>query len=153
MAVTSKVLPTTVRATETTTRPPGKYRQAFPQYVAVAPFFIPFAIFGAFPVLFSIPISFHSWDGIGQMKWVGLEQYNYLLSDPTFWKTIGNTLIIWVLSTVPMLLLALVIANALHNAHPVLAASTGSPTSSRTSPRWSRSPWCSARSSATTSAC
>ena len=30
--------------------------------------------------------------------------------------SIGNTLIIWVLSTVPMLLLALVIANALHNA-------------------------------------
>jgi len=50
------------------------------------------------------------------MKWVGLEQYHYLLTDATFWKTIGNTLIIWVLSTVPMLLLALVIANALHNA-------------------------------------
>ena len=50
------------------------------------------------------------------MKWVGLEQYSYLLSDPMFWKSISNTLIIWVISTVPMLLLALVIANALHNA-------------------------------------
>jgi cellobiose transport system permease protein len=116
MAVTSKALPTTVRTTEAADRPPNKYKQALPQYAAVAPFFILFAIFGAFPVLFSIWISFHSWDGIGQMKWVGLEQYNYLLSDPVFWKTIGNTLIIWVLSTVPMLLLALVIANALHNA-------------------------------------
>ena len=67
-------------------------------------------------MLFSIWISFHSWDGIGQMKWVGLEQYSYLVSDPKFWKTIGNTMIIWVLSTVPMLFLALVIANALHNA-------------------------------------
>ena len=67
-------------------------------------------------MLFSIWISFHSWDGIGQMKWVGLEQYSYLLADPRFWQSIGNTLIIWVLSTVPMLLLALVIANALHNA-------------------------------------
>jgi cellobiose transport system permease protein len=118
MAVTSKPLPGTAVRTATTPagKPPGRFRQAFPQYAAISPFFILFAIFGAFPVLFSIWISFHSWDGIGQMKWVGLEQYDYLLSDPTFWKTIGNTMIIWVLSTVPMLLLALVIANALHNA-------------------------------------
>ncbi|MGW6277419.1 carbohydrate ABC transporter permease [Kribbella sp. NPDC055071] len=115
MAV-SNAISATVSTTEASERPPNKYRQAFPQYVAVAPFFILFAVFGAFPVFFSIWISFHSWDGIGQMKWVGLEQYHYLLSDPTFWKAIGNTLIIWVLSTVPMLLLALVIANALHNA-------------------------------------
>jgi cellobiose transport system permease protein len=97
-------------------RPPSKYRQALPQYVAVAPFFILFAVFGAFPVLFSIYLSFQSWDGIGKMKFVGLQQYSYLLSDPAFWSAITNTLIIWVLSTVPMLILALVIANALHTA-------------------------------------
>jgi cellobiose transport system permease protein len=97
-------------------KPPSRFRQAIPQYVAVSPFFILFAVFGAFPVLFSIYLSFHSWDGIGTMKWVGLEQYSYLLSDPAFWDAISNTLIIWALSTVPMLLLALVIANALHNA-------------------------------------
>ncbi|MFK4089133.1 carbohydrate ABC transporter permease [Kribbella sp. NPDC020789] len=113
----TKALPATAQpAEETAEKPPNRFRQAFPQYVAISPFFILFAVFGAFPVLFSIWISFHSWDGIGQMKWVGLEQYSYLISDPKFWHTIGNTMIIWVLSTVPMLLLALVIANALHNA-------------------------------------
>jgi len=116
MAV-SKALPAAVSAgEETEEKRPNRFRQAFPQYVAISPFFILFAIFGAFPILFSIWISFHSWDGIGPMKWVGLQQYSYLLSDPKFWHTIGNTMIIWVLSTVPMLLLALVIANALHNA-------------------------------------
>ena len=118
MAVTTKVLPPSTRTTKDPrpSRPPNKYRQALPQYAAVSPFFILFAVFGAFPVLFSIWISFHSWNGIGAMKWVGLQQYSYLLSDPKFWQSIGNTLVIWVLSTVPMLLLALVIANALHNA-------------------------------------
>jgi cellobiose transport system permease protein len=118
MAVTTKTLPATISTTKDPgpSRPPNKYRQALPQYAAVSPFFILFAVFGAFPVLFSIWISFHSWNGIGAMKWVGLQQYSYLLSDPKFWQSIGNTLIIWVLSTVPMLLLALVIANALHNA-------------------------------------
>jgi cellobiose transport system permease protein len=110
--------PAAVRVTDDDgpSKPPNKFKQAFPQYVAVAPFFVLFAIFGAFPVFFSIWLSFHSWDGIGQMKWVGLEQYSYLFTDPTFWKSITNTLIIWVLSTVPMLLLALLIANSLHNA-------------------------------------
>ncbi|MEU4607940.1 sugar ABC transporter permease [Kribbella sp. NPDC023972] len=118
MAVTSKTLPSAISTTKDpgSGKPPGKYRQALPQYAAISPFFILFAVFGAFPVLFSIWISFHSWDGIGQMTWVGLEQYSYLLGDPKFWQSIGNTLIIWVLSTVPMLMLALVIANALHNA-------------------------------------
>lgn len=96
-------------------KPPSRFKKSLPQYVAVSPFFVLFAIFGAFPVLFSIWISFHSWNGIGEMKWVGLEQYTYLFTDPQFWVAIGNTLIIWVLSTVPMLFLALVIANALHN--------------------------------------
>jgi cellobiose transport system permease protein len=117
MAVSNAISAPTVSATETAPdRPPSKYRRALPQYAAVSPFFILFAVFGAFPILFSIWLSFHSWDGIGQLKWVGLEQYSYLLTDPSFWKSITNTLIIWVISTVPMLLLALVIANALHNA-------------------------------------
>jgi cellobiose transport system permease protein len=97
-------------------RPPSKFRKAIPQYVAISPFFILFAVFGVFPVLFSIYISFFNWNGIGAMNFVGLEQYRYLFTDPMFWTAISNTLIIWVLSTIPMLLLALVVANALHNA-------------------------------------
>ncbi|ADB33833.1 binding-protein-dependent transport systems inner membrane component [Kribbella flavida DSM 17836] len=118
MAVSNAVSAPAVTATtkDPAGRPPNRYRRALPQYAAISPFFILFAIFGAFPVLFSIWLSLHSWDGIGAMQWVGLEQYSYLLSDPKFWAAITNTLIIWVLSTVPMLLLALVIANALHNA-------------------------------------
>ncbi|ONI77558.1 cytochrome C biogenesis protein [Kribbella sp. ALI-6-A] len=119
MAVSDALRPTATVSTTQDTDPskrPNRFRQALPQYAAVSPFFVLFAIFGAFPVFFSIWLSFHSWDGIGQMTWVGLEQYSYLLTDPTFWKSITNTLIIWVISTVPMLLLALIIANALHNA-------------------------------------
>src|SRR3954464_13597419 len=117
MAVSATVRePVTDVSANTPEGPPNRFRQAIPQYAAVSPFFILFAIFGAFPVVFSIWLSFHSWDGIGALTWVGLEQYSYLLTDPTFWKSITNTLLIWVISTGPMLLLALVIANALHKA-------------------------------------
>jgi cellobiose transport system permease protein len=49
------------------------------------------------------------------MEFVGLAQYRFLVSDPNFWQAVGNTLIIWVLATVPMLFLSLVMATMLHS--------------------------------------
>ncbi|NGN63581.1 sugar ABC transporter permease [Streptomyces sp. A7024] len=95
-------------------RPLPGWRRYWPMYAAVSPFFFLFAVFGVFPVGYSIYLSFMSWDGIGDMKGVGWENYAYLLTDGDFWQSITNTLIIWVLSTVPMIFLALVIAYALH---------------------------------------
>lgn len=85
-------------------------RENLPLYLAVSPFYILFAVFGLFPILFSIYLSFQDWDGIGEMTFVGLSQYQILMNDPQFWKSISNTFIIWFISTVPMLFLALVIA-------------------------------------------
>lgn len=114
MAVLDQV-PTTGRAAP---GEPGATRrswlQSWPQYVAIAPFYILFLIFGLFPILFSIYLSFTDWDGMGDINFVGLAQYQYLLSDPRFWNAVGNTFIIWFLSTIPMLTLALVLAFLLH---------------------------------------
>ena len=52
---------------------------------------------------------------MGDITFVGLAQYQYLLTDSRFWTAVGNTLIIWFLSTIPMLFLALVIAFLLHS--------------------------------------
>lgn len=82
----------------------------------ISPFFLIFFVFGIFPVLFSIYLSLSSWDGIGTMEFVGFRNFEYLLKDPLFWKSIANTLIIWVLSTIPMIILALVIAFLLNSA-------------------------------------
>ncbi|MEQ4206494.1 sugar ABC transporter permease [Actinopolymorpha sp. B17G11] len=79
-------------------------------YLAISPFYILFAIFGLFPIIFSFYLSFQNWDGIGDMRFVGLAQYEFMLSDPIFWKSIVNTFQIWIISTIPMLALALVIA-------------------------------------------
>lgn len=88
-----------------------KFRQRYlAQYVAIAPFYILFLIFGLFPILFAGYLAFQSWDGIGPMEYVGLEQFRYLLTDRLFYDAIGNTLVIWVISTIPMLVLALVLA-------------------------------------------
>lgn len=79
-------------------------------YLFISPFFILFAVFGVFPIVYSLYLSFHSWTGLGEMTFVGLSQFQYLLGDMEFWQAVGNTFAIWFLSSVPMLFFALVIA-------------------------------------------
>ncbi|MFD5477823.1 carbohydrate ABC transporter permease [Streptomyces hawaiiensis] len=95
--------------------PPGGRRRYVPPLLAISPFYALFAVFGAFPVVFSMYLSFQDWDGIGDMRFVGLKQYGWLFQDTVFWHAVLNTFEIWFLSTVPMLFLALVLAFLLHS--------------------------------------
>jgi cellobiose transport system permease protein len=96
----------------------GRRRQGvlryWPQYLAISPFYVLFAVFGLFPVLFSLYLSFHRWSGVGERKFVGLQQYKFLVKDHTFYLSLWNTVVIWAISTVPMLFAALVLAALLH---------------------------------------
>ncbi|MBM7784468.1 carbohydrate ABC transporter permease [Tenggerimyces flavus] len=107
---------TPIAAPEKATPPPAtptkisRRRELLSLYLAISPFYILFAIFGVFPIVFSIYLSFQNWDGIGDMQFVGFAQYQFLLSDPQFWKVLLNTFQIWIISTIPMLAIALVVA-------------------------------------------
>lgn len=90
-------------------------RYRLPFYLAIAPFFVLFIVFGLYPTLYSFVLSFQEWNGLGAPEWVGLANYQRLVADPTFWLSIRNTLIIFVLSTVPMLVIALVVAAMLNS--------------------------------------
>jgi cellobiose transport system permease protein len=99
-------------------RAPGRRRRAlsyWPQYLAISPFYILFAVFGLAPLLFSFYLAFQRWDGIGEMSFAGLDNFQYLLKDDVFWLSLRNTLLIWVMSTVPTLGLALVLAVLLNS--------------------------------------
>ncbi|GAA2794669.1 carbohydrate ABC transporter permease [Crossiella cryophila] len=90
-------------------------RRYLPYYLAISPFFILFAVFGAYPVLYSFYLALQRWNGVGAMEWVGLDNFAFLFTDPTFWHSIYNTLLIWVMSTVPMTALALLVALGLNS--------------------------------------
>jgi cellobiose transport system permease protein len=83
---------------------------SWPQYLAIAPFFVLFSVFLLYPMVYSLVLSFQRWDGFGPREWVGLDNFRFLLDDPTFWLALRNTLAIWVLGTFPMLFMALVLA-------------------------------------------
>ena len=86
-------------------------------YVFISPFFILFLIFGLFPILYSFFLSFNSWDGIGQMSFVGLDNYAYILTDDWFWDSVKTTLIIFVLTTIPQHVFALSLAFILNSSY------------------------------------
>lgn len=87
-------------------------------YLYIAPFFIVFGIFGAYPLLRTLWMSFHHWDLVNEptmgSTWIGLDNYKALLSDTYFWKATRNTLAMFFMATVPQLLLALFLANILN---------------------------------------
>jgi cellobiose transport system permease protein len=97
-------------------------RERLAPYAYIAPFFLLFFIFGLFPLLFTFYVALFDWDPIGEHRYVGLANFSELVRDPRFWTALRNTFSIWVLSTVPQLLLALGIAHVLN--HVRLRAAT-----------------------------
>jgi len=89
-------------------------------YVFISPFFVLFCVFGLFPLLFSIYLSFHRWDpsaGMEAMKWTGIDNYVYVLTnDDWFRKSLYNTVWMSLVSGVPQHLAALPLAFFLHTA-------------------------------------
>lgn len=90
-------------------------RERLAPYAYIAPFFLLFFIFGLFPLLFTFYVALFDWDPIGERHFVGLANFSELLDDPRFWGALRNTFSIWVLSTVPQLLLALGMAHVLNH--------------------------------------
>ena len=84
-------------------------------YLYIAPFFILFMAFGLFPVLYTVRLSLHRWSLIGGDKgYIGLQNYKNLLQDDQFWNAMFNTFGLFIIATIPQLLLALLIASWLN---------------------------------------
>jgi multiple sugar transport system permease protein len=61
-------------------------------YLLVSPYLIFVLVFVIFPVLFCFFLTFHKWNIISPMRFIGTENYARLFHDRLFWKAIGNTL-------------------------------------------------------------
>ena len=83
----------------------------FSPYLYISPFFILFAITGLFPLIYTAVVSMHEWNLLGgQGDFVGLANFTDVLAQPTFWKSLRNTFSIFLLSSVPQVFLAILIA-------------------------------------------
>jgi multiple sugar transport system permease protein len=86
-------------------------------YGFLAPFIVLFLVFSAFPLGFSIWLSLHQWEpaaGLSAMRFVGLENYSFVLTDPYFQRSLWNTAWFAVVTGVPQHLVALPLAYFIH---------------------------------------
>ncbi len=86
-------------------------------YFYISPFFLLFGLLGLFPLVYTFVVSLHEWELLqGQGDFIGLENFATTLQDRFFWNSIFNTLSIFVLSTVPQITMAVILAAILdHN--------------------------------------
>lgn len=84
-------------------------------YVFVSPFYVFFTIFGLYPMLFSIYLSFTRWKGVGPMEFVAFDNFIRLIKDKVFWQSMTNGVILFFLYVPIMLFGALVLAVILNS--------------------------------------
>ena len=71
---------------------PKADKQKLLPYLLVSPYLIFTLVFVVFPVLFCFFLTFHKWNIISSMKFIGIDNYTRLFHDRLFWKAILNTL-------------------------------------------------------------
>ncbi|GAB4085737.1 sugar ABC transporter permease [Myceligenerans cantabricum] len=89
----------------------GRWDVKIAPYLYISPFFILFALTGLFPLGYTAVVSVYDWNLLGgQGEFVGFQNYSDVLGQPTFWKSLVNTLSIFLLSAVPQVIIAITLA-------------------------------------------
>lgn len=97
-------------------------RRHFPAYLLVAPALLVLGVFVFLPMLTALVLSFTSWNIVGPVKFVGLKNFALVLQDPTFAKSLVNTMAYTVGSSLLGIAGALAFALSLNRVVPGIGA-------------------------------
>lgn len=94
----------------------SRFKKSAAPYVFISPFYISFLIFGGFPILYALFLSFHQWNGGAStpMVFVGWSNYIDNIQDQLFWQSISNTFYLAILSAIPQHVLGMFFAFVLN---------------------------------------
>jgi raffinose/stachyose/melibiose transport system permease protein len=100
-----------------TVPPPRRAGRVTERSGGYVPYLIPgvllFVAVIAVPLVMNIGISFTKWQGVGEPKWTGWDQYQKLITDETFWLSFRNNLALIVAMAIIPTILGLLLAAAL----------------------------------------
>jgi ABC-type sugar transport system permease subunit len=88
----------------------------FAPYIFIAPFFILFAVFSLYPIVYSFWLSFYKGFGFEQKTFFGLGNYAHMFEDPRYLMAVGNTTKFALGSIFILAPLALLVALAINSA-------------------------------------
>lgn len=93
----------------------GRWDVKFSPYLYISPFFLLFAVVGLFPLLYTGYVATQNWPAMSteSLGFVGLDNFQDILGRRTFWLAVRNTFSIFLLSSVPQIMMAIVIAAVL----------------------------------------
>ncbi|WP_106744252.1 carbohydrate ABC transporter permease [Yoonia maritima] len=87
------------------------FRRNAPAYVFLSPWFVGFFLLALGPILASLYLSFTRYDMVGDPRWVGLDNYEYMFErDRRFWKALEVTFTYVALAVPARLAMALGVA-------------------------------------------
>lgn len=89
-------------------------KQAKAGWLFVSPYLIHFAIFLAFPIIFSCVLLFHRWDIVSPMEFVGLQNFYRVFHDKLFFKALWNTILFLLIHIPLQIVVALMLAEFLN---------------------------------------
>lgn len=90
-----------------------KLRRRLAPFMFLAPFLIIFVVFMAYPIVYSVVLSFAKFSS-GNFSFVGLNNYKYLLTEQLFYQSILNTFIILIIQVPIMTILAMIFGNLMN---------------------------------------
>ena len=79
-------------------------------YFLVSPYLVHLILFVSFPVIFSVVLTFHKWNIISEMQYVGFDNYSRLFQDRLFWKALVNTFTFLIIHIPLQIIIALALA-------------------------------------------
>jgi ABC-type sugar transport system permease subunit len=88
----------------------SKWQRNLTAYWMILPAFILFVGLVIYPLFQGLFISFHQWDGLSAMKWIGLDNYKFVFADKIFWQGIKNSFIYAIGTTLVKNILGLLLA-------------------------------------------
>jgi ABC-type sugar transport system permease subunit len=91
-----------------------KLKKGYLPYLMVSPYLLHLLLFTAFPVIFSIVLTFFNWNIISPLEWNGLGNWKHVISDRLFWKSILNTLKFLAVHIPLQIIIALALAEVLN---------------------------------------
>ncbi len=87
-------------------------------WLYLSPNLVGFLAFFAFPLAFSLVISFFKWDGLTSPTFIGLQNYATTVTDPLFHKSLSNIFWFMILAVPLSVVSALILAVLIHTNYP-----------------------------------
>ncbi len=79
-------------------------------YLMVAPAMAVFILFLIYPIIYMVYLSFFDWNMIGEMKFIGVQNYTDMFADSDFWQVLGNSIYYMVMVVILQMALSLLLA-------------------------------------------